>query len=269
MKQRQSPRTLVMTNGGGRDFTFSTQPGVDKGGSEVFHLKVQYGPRVVFQEQARSMDPLASDFSGQAVGKVLNNTPARGCRSIVVHSFTGGAHCCSTAILAISCGSRDYLFQLSLGHTDDVSILREIDDNGNFMLTLFDQRFVYYNADENHGLYHAESPVGIVRYATWNSQGWKIVSAGELKKNYTKLMNQELHTPLQASYHKVGKAIIVTYYALMSGIESSQAKRLLESQLPQDWKSIVNTVFTHIQSSITQFNVEGGGITAVPLHRTR
>ena len=261
--KRHPPRTRVLRNGGDRDFTFSTQQGQDEEG-EFFDLEVRYGRAVVLQEQSR-IDPLGSDSSEKDVDDMMDNTPRRGCRSIVANSYSGGAHCCFTVIVATSCGSRDYLFKLFHGHGDDIAVLKETDDHGKMMLRLFDQRFAYYDADANHFLSFADSPVGIRRYATWTPQGWRFAAAGELKNIYTKLMNKELHAPGEASYRKVATAITVTYYALMSGMEDAKAKKLLASHLPQEWASMTDTVFTHIQLSIAQFNAKGERLMTIPL----
>ena len=37
----------------------------------------------------------------------------------------------------------------------------------------------------------------------------------------------------------------------MSGEDGAKAKKLLETQLPQDWKAISNKVFTDIQLSVS------------------
>ena len=47
-------------------------------------------------------------------------------------------------------------------------------------------------------------------------------------------------------------AIEKTYYALMAGEDEAQARKLLQSQLPKDWKGIANTVFLDIKKSISK-----------------
>jgi hypothetical protein len=151
------------------------------------------------------------------------------------------------------------------GQGDDIAVLKETDNQGNTLLRLFDQQFAYYDADTNHFLSYADSPVDIRRYATWTPQGWRFAAAGELKNTYTRLMNKALHAPGEASYRKVATAITVTYYALMSGMEDAKAKKLLARHLPQEWTSITDTVFTHIQLSVAQFNAKGERLMSIPL----
>lgn len=74
-------------------------------------------------------------------------------------------------------------------------------------------------------------------------------------------MNQELQRKVDPAY-QVAKAIAATYYALMAGEDEAQARKLLQSQLPKDWKGIANTVFLDIKKSISKM-ISGKSLTTI------
>lgn len=235
-------------NGSNRGFDFSTRKTVDKSGPDGYDLVVRYGGKVVHEGQSFLVDPAA---------RLLQNTPTVGCQTTIAETYSGGAHCCFAAVMAVTCGSVNYLYSIYFGNGGGGDgITDDIDGDGAKELALSDQRFVYYNADARHSLPYSGS-MSMTRYAVWTPQGWRVTAPGELQKAYLKHKNDALNERVPDE-HKVARAIAVTYYALMSGEDGNRARKLLETLLPQDWKPISNKVFSDIQISVSQGPMEPG-----------
>lgn len=240
-------------NRSGRGFDFSSRKTVNESGRDLFELDVRYGGKVVYEEQSILVDPAA---------RLLQNTPTAGCQTTVAETYTGGAHCCFAAVMAVTCGPANYLYSIFFGNGGGGDgITDDVDGDGAKELALSDQRFVYYNADARHSLPYSGS-MSMTRYAVWTPQGWRVTAPGELQKAYLKHKNDALNEKVPDE-HKVARAIAVTYYALMSGEDANKARKLLESLLPQDWKAISNKVFSDIQTSVSHGPMEPGTKTSV------
>ncbi|MEN6375837.1 MAG: hypothetical protein ABFD75_13810 [Smithella sp.] len=171
--------------------------------------------------------------------QTMENTPSKGCKTFISGIFSGGANCCFSTILAISCGSNDYLY-----YVDSGSNLEDVTGDGVKELAVYDNYFKYYQPDDSHFLSGAESD-SFVRYAIWTDNGWELAKPGKLKKVYTKLKNKLLKDAAESRGETI-LAIGIAYHALMSGENASTAKKLLKSRLPKSWKPITNKVFSDI-----------------------
>ncbi len=248
--QNQPEESLSITHQGNPIIKFSSREKDDNYG-KLFELIVSYKGSEVYREKS-SVDPVR-DYEGKK-RLLLEDTPKSGCQTIVAETFSGGAHCCTNDILGIRCGTDNYIMEsINGGFLDDV------DKDGVKELVLSNQSFDYYTPDKNHSLVHAASPSYIPHYALWTSRGWKITQPGDLKSVYKKLLDQtELSYQIKLSGQTlrrnapVAMAIEKTYYALMAGEDEAQARKLLQSQLPKDWKGIANTVFLDIKKSISK-----------------
>lgn len=215
------------------------------------------------QAQGKTQGGMLTQVGSQSSGidrsdpapALLENTPAPGCQTTFAVSHSGGAHCCSTADISITCGSSNYVYDIYYGNSGAApGVLEDVDGDGVAELALSDERFVYYTADGRHSLSYAES-VKLTRYAVWTSQGWRVTQPGELRMAYLKLKNQALSERMKGQF-ETANAIEITYYALMSGEDAQKTRKQLESLLPRDWKSISNKVFKDIQSSVSKTPID-------------
>jgi len=215
------------------------------------------------QAQGKTQGGVLTQVGGQSSGidrsdpapAILENTPAPGCQTTFAVSHSGGAHCCSTAHISITCGSANYVYEIYYGNSGATpAVLEDVDGDGVKELDLADEAFVYYTADARHSLSYAES-VKLTRYAVWTSQGWRVTAPGELRMAYLKLKNQALTERVKGQF-EAANAIEVTYYALMCGEDAQKTRKQLEDLLPRDWKSITNKVFKDLQSSVSRTPID-------------
>lgn len=246
--QKEPENFLSITNRGKPVFKFvSHKDKTEESDLSTFKLFVSYKNSVIHIDESYFQDPVAT-------GKIIENAPRDGCQSIITYSYSGGAHCCTTAILATSCKTVDSLIKVDLQHNSSEDILNDLNGDGIKELVLYNWDFAYFSPDENHDLCFAVSP-SMLHYAIWTQEGWKITRPGDLslKNIYTKLMNEQLNSKPSSDY-RVGRAITTTYYALMAGEDNAKAKNLLTKLLPKHWKPITNRIFSTIESSAANFN---------------
>ncbi len=245
----EAKSSIAGSNGRFRfSFNKEKEPGQDDDSIDSYTFEATYAGSKVYEGE---------NFLAEPKIKILENTPVSGCNTIVTALYSGGAHCCTDIVMGVSCGSKDSLYTVGMGHgglEDPSEIFHDI-GNGTKCLELTDQRFTYYNndvgyfdikGDNKHKLTFAESPF-ITRYVVWTPQeGWTGTKPGDLKELYQKLLKQELDGSRKGG--DPATAISLTYYALMSGEDSARAYKLLESRLPRSWKSVAEKVFEHIRS---------------------
>jgi hypothetical protein len=192
----------------------------------------------------------------------IKNKPAKGCQSLTGYCFSGGAHCCTTAILLTVCGSNHSLDTLHLAHSSQFNWTNANDD-GNVELALADWSFAYYAVDPENPtdlfLPFAFSPA-FRRLAVWDGKKWRTDRIGEFKAFYSRLL-QEGHQELQiASKNQedietvVALAIEAAYYTLMAGKHEKQAWEILRKFLPPPWQSHRDKILEDIKTSTVQFN---------------
>lgn len=187
--------------------------------------------------------------------------PARGCQSAMAYIFSGGAHCCTTSILATKCGNYEHAYSIELGDSVRQSIRYiKFRKNESRKISLYDWSFAYYNIDGTHSLCFACSPA-FRRLLVFDENKLRPDAPREFKSYYANLLTQTQQNMIEAQgtsasddSDMVALSITKAYYALMSGMTESQCRTMLYSDLPQAWQSVRSRVFTDIKKAVLTFD---------------
>ncbi|MGV8075476.1 MAG: hypothetical protein AB2L11_13090 [Syntrophobacteraceae bacterium] len=198
--------------------------------------------------------------------KFMHSVPSKGCRSMLTMLFSGGAHCCFTAILCSVCGPEETAVVLDLLDGSELK-LSDVDGDGTKEISFPDMQFGYYDPEiANLDLPFATSPE-MYRLLVFDKNRWRPDKPGEFKKHYSELMlrsksKAEMELSSKGRQHKepsedenaAAFAIEAAYYALMAGEEESSSRELLQNLLPSRWQQAREKVLSDIKEKVQELN---------------
>lgn len=224
-----------------------------RSGEDISDFQIIKGNRKIFSDENYfdSMLPLRS----------LKEMPSPNCQSAITSFFSGGAHCCTTAILFTNCSDRENVFLIDLSHgsMEQVKYL-DLKKDGTRQILVKDFSLAYYSPSDKLSLSFAASPA-VTRLLNFDGIQLKPDNPNQFSKFYIDML-QEADRELKKLKNKsnndeeaiVSHTISNTYYAIMAGMNQQQCENILESNLPGDWKNIMKKVYIDIEKAITSFN---------------
>jgi len=192
--------------------------------------------------------------------QIISGIPGPNCRSLLAYCFSGGAHCCTSLIIATSCGSEKGLDLIDLAHSDsEVKFFNPGTDEAR-AIRVTDWQFAYYVV-EGTGLQlsFADSP-GMTRLLVFEAGKWRPDARGEFSRFYEPLFTEARQSALAASRKRqapelaAARAIKAAYYFLMSGKPAEEASDELKKLLPPSWAQETDKISADIRRTIREFN---------------
>ena len=202
----------------------------------IYEYKISYSRNILSSGESMDQNPFEYE--------IRPDTPRKDCKSLLIPTYTGGAHCCSINILCIVCGAKKYFAILELKHSEMEFVDQDRDGTKEILLT--DWSFAYYGLSDDVFLSFAESP-GLKRLLVFTPQGWRADRPGEFPSMYQRLVKG---IPREKS---ATGAIALSYYALMAGKGEAAAEALLVKYLPDPWKPKRSKTFSDIKRSVKNF----------------
>lgn len=192
--------------------------------------------------------------------RILPGMPYPPCRSLLAYCFSGGAHCCMTAIIATECGPQINLSSIDLGHSDqEVLIVKEEQQTGK-KIKVTDWQFAYYSLEGTEFLLSFADSPGMTRLLLFDNGRWRVDRAGEFRRFYSDLYKKNLHAVQHAVKKRADQetisaiAIRATYYAIMAGTPIEEATDTLRKLLPQRWSTEAIRIMADVKRAVYEFN---------------
>ncbi len=196
---------------------------------------------------------------------ILKDIPYRNCESAAAFLFSGGMHCCTTAILVTNCDRHGKAFSIELEHSgsDEFKAL-DLNKDGIHQMSVIDWAFAYYEINRNLRLSFAGSPY-LKRLLLFEGGKWSPDPPGKFAQYYTGLM-QEAEGELKAvrelkndeelkdDEDRAALAITRTYYAIMAGRSDAESAAILNRGLPRTWQAKKKKVFGDVKQAAFSFN---------------
>lgn len=222
-------------------------------GEDIFDFQIIKGNRKLFSDENyyKSMLPLRG----------LKDMPSPNCQSAITSFYSGGAHCCTTAILFTNCSGKENIFLIDLSHgsMEQVEYL-DLKKDGTRQILVKDFSLAYYNPAKNLSLSYATSPF-FTRLLTFDGTKLKSDKPHQFSEFYSDLLEEsdrELRKWKNRSDNDeeaiIFYTITKTYYSIMAGMNQQQSENILESNLPGEWKNIRKKIFNDIKKAVTSFN---------------
>jgi len=215
----------------------------------------------VFSQDDNTLQP---DIDKPEVN-ILQDIPYPTCQSATAFLFSGGAHCCTTVVLATNCDRHGKAFSIELEHSDsDEFKALDLNKDGIHQISVIDWAFAYYEINQELRLCFASSP-SFKRLLIFEGGKWSPDPPGKFPHYYEALM-QEAEGELKKARElkddealkddddRVALAISKTYYALMAGRSDAESEAILKSGLPRTWRSNVKRVFGDVKRAVLSFN---------------
>lgn len=224
-----------------------------RSGENIFDFQIIKGNRKIFSDE--------NYFDSMLPLRRLKEIPSPNCQSAITSFFSGGAHCCTTAILFTNCSDKENVFLIDLSHgsMEQVKYL-DLKKDGTRQILVKDFSFSYYSPTDKLSLSFAASPV-VTRLLTFDGIKLKPDNPNQFSKFYMDMLQEadrELKK-LRSNSNNDEEAIVSytikkTYYAIMAGMNQQQSEGILEMNLPGDWKNIKKKLYHDIKKAITSFN---------------
>lgn len=231
-------------------FTFISSKEI-RYGRDYYIFKLYEGNRIIYNDDSSIIEP--------KIG-ILKDIPRGTCQSAITYLFSGGAHCCTTAIMVSICDRQEKAFVIQLAHTDSEHIqFVDVNKDGIHQISVLDWTFAYYSANENLGLCFASSPA-FRRLLVFEWEEWRSDQPGQFAQYYAEQMQKTEDQLKQvrgksAEYddEMVALAIEKAYYALMAGNSDIESETILNKELPYAWQSVRDKVFSDVKKAVLSF----------------
>jgi hypothetical protein len=196
---------------------------------------------------------------------ILQDTPYQNCKSAATFLFSGGMHCCTTAILVTNCDRHGKAFSIELEHSDsDEFKALDLNKDGVHQMSVIDWAFAYYEISRNLRLSFASSPY-LKRLLLFEDGKWSPDPPGKFAQYYIGLMQEaegelkkvrELKNDeeLKDDEDRAALAITRTYYAIMAGHSDVESEAILNRGLPRTWQAKKQKVFGDVKQAVFSFN---------------
>lgn len=192
--------------------------------------------------------------------ETVSGKPQQNCQSMIASTFSGGAHCCTTALICTVCPTSSEAIMVGLGHTE-IEYMKWIDLNGDGTteIKFNDWAFAYYSID-GLSLAFISSPY-MDRLLVFEKGMWRVDHPGEFKTYYENLAKnavtqlQQLKTQQTSDdFDITAEAIKIAYYKYMITANTQEIDTALQMNLPVSWQKVKNKVFSDVQNAVTTFN---------------
>jgi hypothetical protein len=221
---------------------------------ERFKVEVRKDGKVLYRDE--------SYYSAPSVD-LIEGLPRKGCGTLVAYCFSGGAHCCTTAILCTTCGQEESMTVFDLSNLTEL-ILSEKGPDEPPDVSLLDYQFAYYHAKGSSLWFPFSQSPAMERLLVYSNGGWRIDRPGEDRSFYERLMARDgcagkhggPYSPAggEEAVDMAASAIECAYYALMAGESPELAKEMLKDRLPRSWQSELVGLFQDIKRAAADFN---------------
>lgn len=195
----------------------------------TFLVALTYRGRTVYQGESYIADPIKTLA-------VHEDFPAKDCRTMIATMYSGGAHCCSFAVI-VTLGPDGPSAQVAALAEDGLAML-DADHDGVMELELVDWSFAYYHLDSDHSLCFACSP-GFSRYLVYDRGAWRPDRPGEFTERYRELQ-------FEPSGSDPALAMQAAYCELMAGGAVADVSGTLLDLLPMDWRDVLDSVLADL-----------------------
>jgi hypothetical protein len=192
--------------------------------------------------------------------RIISGVPLANCRSLLAYCFSGGAHCCTTLVIATNCGPQKTLATIDLAHSADEVKFVSADSQAAKEMRIVDWQLAYYGPENSdHQLSFADSP-GMDRLLVFDNGKWRVDRIGEFSRYYEARFSKSRNAALLASKKRKDEelaaagAIQAAYYFLMSGKSVEETEEILNRLLPQSWKPESGKVAEDIRRAVTEFS---------------
>ncbi len=217
---------------------------------DIFKFNLMVDNRSIFTDESYMQVPPL---------RLLKDTPSSGCQSAITSLYSGGAHCCTTAILLTICGEKEKAFSVDVGHgsLEQLQFL-DLKKDGSRQISVPDFTFSYYNIDDQRSLSFADSPI-CRRLLVFDGARWAPDSVGEHPRFYRDLLQKTERGARRSKSgsmdegEAVSSAIIKAYYALMAGESDQVCQKILATGLPRSWQGVRTQVHQDIKSAVSSF----------------
>lgn len=193
-------------------------------------------------------------------GTIFENTPVKGSKTLVAYIFSGGAHCCTTAIVATVRGQNHAYSLLDLAHSSEIEFV-DINGDGVKEIKIHDWQFAYYGTgNPKIGFPFASSPA-MERLLVFEDSGWRPDRQGEFPSFYEKLSTRhrseaesKTGKPARTVDLIAANAIQSAYFAVMAGKGDKTAEQLLQRLLPTSWRPELKRIADDVVKATKDFN---------------
>lgn len=203
-------------------------------------------------------------FKGECAFKtqdpeITRNVPGPGCRSLLVNCFSGGAHCCTTLLIATECDHKTSIDAVDMAHSDLREKFINVYGAPGKLLRVYDWQFAYYAPEDSQiQLAFSNSPA-MARLLVYENGHWRADRIGEFREYYSNLFRQIVRKAKAGAVKNepesaTSLAIKAAYYNIMAGNSREQATEVLTRLLPAQWKTESEKVIADIQHAASEFN---------------
>ena len=192
--------------------------------------------------------------------RVFKNVPSPSCQSAITSIYSGGAHCCTTAIILTICGAQEKAFSVDLSSSGVEQLqLLDLNKDGNPQISILDFSFAYYSATDNLSLSFASSPIPR-RLLIFDGTKWTPDKRGMFPQFYAAMLQKvendmkKLRKGSDYEQEYVAYAIMRTFYSIMAGRPENECQNILTNDLPRSWKGVRGKIYSDIKTSITAYD---------------
>lgn len=223
-------------------------------GGDRFKVEVRKDGKVLYRDQSYYSTPPVD---------VIEGLPHKGCSTLVTYCFSGGAHCCTTAILCTTCGQEESMTVFDLSNLTEL-ILSERGPDEPPEVSLLDYQFAYYHSRNSSFWFPFSQSPAMERLLVYRNGSWRVDRPGEDRHFYERLMARDGCPGKAGGGHSLvgedeavemaASAIECTYYALMAGQSAESATGILKSRLPRSWQSELVGLYQDTKRAAADFN---------------
>jgi hypothetical protein len=182
--------------------------------------------------------------------------PEQGLSTLLVSTFSGGAHCCFETTLLTSGPDGDTCDRIN-GENTPAAL--ETSDGDDF-LGVLDWGLAYYASKTGSvSLSFAESP-GMKRRLVHDAKGWRVNTPGEYKEYYRELLASRKRPDLRTVNPAFQENAVIAYrmetvyYLLMAGEEEKNVLAKWRAGLPGKLAKAYDDVFADVVKAVHAFN---------------
>lgn len=222
-----------------------------KSQENTYDFQVMAGNRPIFTDESYLTIPKL---------RVYKDVPLPPCQSAITSIYSGGAHCCTTAIIFTICDEQEKAFSVDLSSSgvDNLQLL-DLNKDGNRQISIFDFSFAYYSANDNLFLSFASSPIPR-RLLIFDGTKWKPDVRGSFPQFYAVMLQKtendmrKVRKGSDYEQEQVAFAIMRTFYSIMAGRTDSECQNILTNDLPRSWKAVRSKIYLDIKTAITSYD---------------
>jgi hypothetical protein len=222
-----------------------------KSQENIYDFQLMAGNRQIFADESYLQIPQL---------RVFKNVPSPSCQSAITSIYSGGAHCCTTAIILTICGAHEKAFSVDLSSSGVEQLqLLDLNKDGNPQISILDFSFAYYSASDSLSLSFASSPIPR-RLLIFDGTRWKSDSKGMFPQFYATMLQKadndmrKLKKGSDYEQEHLAYAIMRTFYSIMAGKPENDCQNILTNDLPRSWKGVRGKIYSDIKKAITEYD---------------